>query len=318
MAATLADTMKEGTRMRYRLALAPLLLALTTSCDRGSTPSVEIPPPQRTVAGTVTGVTASVLVTLACPDVAPEKTTYTDGSGAYAFDGVPAAICTVTPTLIGHRFDPPTTQLPAELASRSGVDFAASVAIDTLEVFGSDMSATYQNVNVWHLGFVVEDATVRVNGQAIPYDPTLRSYYGLLSRPLAAGDELSLEVTHAGATVTGHDTVPENALLTWPLDGASIPSDEYVVLTWTSVTSPDEFHVWADYSCGPDCGTGTTLSVPGTARSATLSTRSLPKGEIQLTVTAYNDGELSGDYEAYPEYPGMNIRAESNKVTITR
>ncbi len=66
-------------------------------------------------------------------------------------------------------------------------------------------------------------------------------------------------------------------------------------------------------------GPGTGFETAGSARALTIPAASLPSGvEISLIVFAYVDGTFSGDYRPYVPYPGMNIRNESNPVTIRR
>ncbi len=119
--------------------------------------------------------------------------------------------------------------------------------------------------------------------------------------------------------VTGLGFLPDAPALTSPSSGASFTPGEDVAVTWTSPSDPDYFTVWAEWSCGPSCGAGTRFETAGSARALTIPAASLPSGvEISLIVFAYIDGTFSGDYRPHVPYPGMNIRNESNPVTISR
>src|SRR5207248_10540159 len=176
----------------------------------------------------------------------------------------------------------------------------------------------YQNVSVVQQGVRVNDAIVKVNGVTIPHPPTwyeAGDYIGQLAAPVPTGGQIVLEVARGGRTVTAVGKVPEAPFLTAPPDGAKFAPDNDVAVNWTSSTQPDHFTVNAQWSCGSNCGTGTSFNAPGSARSFTIPAQSLPSGmAIQISVFAYSDGTFSGDYAPWPDYPGMNIRAEWNAV----
>lgn len=184
-----------------------------------------------------------------------------------------------------------------------------------LEVRGSDLSGTYVHLDVMVGGQPVEDARVEIDGQVIPFVGD--RYSGELATPVDAGGTLSLEVSRGGLTVSGSGRVPEAPAVTAPDSGTYVSSGEDLVVRWTSATSPDTFVVFAQWSCGHDCGTGASFEAPGSARTLTLPAGALPVGPVELTVYAYNDGQLTGDYAPPSSYAGMNIRGESQGVALT-
>jgi hypothetical protein len=287
-------------------------------------------PPAYTISGRISGAQAhQVTVSLSGAALGDHRTTKTDPSGAYSFDGVPKGSYTITPSLAGYHFNPASA--PATVADRDvgAMNFDGQlddnnppVDSDALQVWGQDMGAYYQNVSVVQQGARVNDAAVKVNGVTIPHPPTwyrAGDYIGQLAAPLPTGGQIVLEVTRAGKTVTAVGKVPEAPFLTGPSDGAKFAPDRDVPVTWTSSTQPDHFTVNAQWSCGSNCGAGTLFNASGSARALIIPAQSLPSGmDIQISVFAYNDGTFSGDYAPWPEYPGMNIRAEWNAVTISR
>ena len=188
-----------------------------------------------------------------------------------------------------------------------------------LEVRGQDIGASGASVYVTQNGQGIDDAEVAVNGQVIPAVPRAGGWYlADFVAPVWAGDPVSLEVTRGGLRVTGLGTLPDAPFLTSPVNGTGLLPGQDVVVTWTSPTDPDYFEVNAHWPCGPSCGTGTSFTVAGSARTFAIPPEALPTGSIQLSVFAYDDGTLGGDYAPYLPYPGMNIRAESGQVTVSR
>jgi hypothetical protein len=266
--------------------------------------------------GTVTGA-AAVVVRLSCAD-GVWRSTRADAQGQFAFDGVPAQTCTLTPDLAGYRFEPASVVVVVDPATPSTAAFAASPLV--LQVRGSDLSGSHAFLDVMVADQEVEGALVEINGQVIPFEAALGRYSSDLTPEVAVGGTLSLEVSYGGLTVTGTGSVPENPTLVAPVSGEDFSFGEDLVVNWTSTTSPDAFVVFASWSCGPNqpnCGTGTGFEAAGSARSLTIPAGALPPGAIELYVLAYNNGELAGDYEPAANHPGMNIRGESAHVDVT-
>jgi hypothetical protein len=261
----------------------------------------------------VTGAPGGVLVEISCGIL--RKSTHTDAAGRYAFSGLPVASCVVTPSLPDYLFEPPSTELPAEEASRSGVDF---VARPVLQVYGCDMGADVANVAVNHGGARVEDAVVRADGTLIPFSDLTQRFSGYLERVLQPGEALSLEVTSGGATVRGSGVIPDVPVLTAPSDGASLSAGADLLVGWTSSTSPEYFEVDVQWPYVLGGHEGRSFHAAGDDRSAVIPAGDIPDGEIYVRVMAYNDGALIGDYVPFPDYPGMNIRSDSVQVTIHR
>ena len=274
--------------------------------------------PGRTLSGRISGaVRSGVTVRLSGGPSGADSATTTDESGNYKFSDLPAGTYSLSPTFPKHSFHPGSRSAIVAEADLDGLDFGS---VPALQVYGRDMGSFYQNVSVRVGAALVNDADVKVNGVALTYRDSGQDgyYYGTLSAQVPVGGKLVLEVKRGDATVTANGIVPEPPMLTSPPDGARFGASDDIRVTWTSSTPPDRFTVNAQWSCGAQCGTGRWYSAPGSARSLTIPARDLPAGQILLSVFAYSDGAFSGDYAAYAEYSGMNIRAEQSGVTIWR
>jgi len=186
-----------------------------------------------------------------------------------------------------------------------------------LVVWGSDMGPRYQNVHVSREGTPVTDAVVRVNGTALPWDGDV--YRAALPATLAAGEILSLEVTAGDATVTGRATVPATPSITAPASGAALPATGDVQVTWTCAADPDRFEVSLSWTCGIGCSGSASHVASGAVRTLAVPVGAISAGsQVQLSVYAYRDGVLGGDYAPNESYPGMNVRAPSDPLTVTK
>lgn len=272
------------------------------------------------VSGTISGAGShAVAVTLSGATLSGDRAASTDSSGRYSFAGLPAGTYTATPVLRGFSMEPATAVATVDHADVAGVSFTCH---PLLEVWGRDLGAEYQNLDVAEEGVGVNDATVTVNGQVMTHPAGFYEdgyYGGQLTNPLREGAPIVLEVTRGGRTVTASGSVPEAPVLTAPANGAAFGPGDAVPVAWTSATQPDRFTVSATWSCGPSCGTGASFDVAGAQRAFTIPASGIPTGlPITLQVFAYNGGTFSGDYLPHAGYPGMNIRAEGSPVVVQR
>lgn len=316
-AAGRVNVAEPGARRRVGRAIVAGLIVIA-GCGGAGSHSLAA---THSVSGTISGADSyAVTVTLSVVGLAADRTTKTDASGRYSFDDLPDGTYTVRATHPWFSAQPSSAAVTVDRADVSGVDFTCHPA--PLEVYGRDMSASYQNVNVAQGRIGVNDATVKVNGEVMPHPDGWYEdgyYGGQLTSVLGAGMLLEIEVTRGASKVTASGSVPEAPIMTAPPNGASFASTDDITVTWTSTTQPDRFTVNADWSCGGSCGTGTRFDVPGTARTFTIPAHSVPSGQIiTLSVFAYNNGTFSGDYLPHAAYPGMNIRAAWDQVTIQR
>lgn len=187
-----------------------------------------------------------------------------------------------------------------------------------IEVRGQDIGEAVANVVVTQNGQPIDDAEVTANGVLLPLTAGRDGWYAGLFGRVWQGDPITLDVTWRGLHVAGAGHLPEAPFLTSPTNGAGLAPDQDVVVTWTSASDPGSFEVVVDWPCGPSCMAGTTYAAEGSARRLAVPHAGLPSGTLQLRVFAYDDGTFTGDYAPYAPYPGMNIRAESGAVTVSR
>ena len=287
-------------------------------------------PPGYTISGKISGAQArEVTVTLSGAALRNDRTTKTDSAGAYSFDGVPKGVYTLTPSLAGYHFNPASAQATVGDSDVATMNFDGQADDHppadplALQVYGRDMGSLYENVSVVQQGVRVNDAVVKVNGVTIPHPAGWYEdgdYIGQLgSSGISTGGQLVLEVSRGTKAVRAVGKVPETPFLTAPSEGATFGPNTDIPVTWTSSTNPDRFSVNAQWSCGSNCGAGKSFNTAGSARSFTIPAHAIPSGQpITLSVFAYNNGAFSGDYAPWPDYPGMNIRAEWNRVTVQR
>ncbi len=147
--------------MFARIAV-PLAVVSLSCCER--------PPGVRTVysvSGTVSGASAAA-VTVNLTGAKSASTT-TDASGRYVFDGLPSGTYSVTPSLAGYIFSPPTaTVVTAEDSNIAVQDFAGTIcdtwlpvesgtAIDLEAIWGSGPD------DIWAVG---DSTMLHWNGSA--------------------------------------------------------------------------------------------------------------------------------------------------------
>lgn len=142
-------------------------------------------------------------------------------------------------------------------------------------------------------GVGVTGAGVMLNGTAAVAGGAAGEYEVTLGAPVAAGGDLTLEVTDAGAVVLGTATVPATPAITAPTQDEVFTTTEGIEVTWTSATDPDRWVVEASD------GTVELFDVAdGAARAFTIPGGSLAADVWEIRVIAYNDGVVSGDIEA--------------------
>lgn len=180
-------------------------------------------------------------------------------------------------------------------------------------VLGQDMGRRYQNARVLLDDENQEDLAVKVNGTKIPFtDVGYPGYHGRLPAVLNAGDTLHLEVLTPKGLIAAHDVVPEAPTMTEPIAGTILDVAKPIEVHWTSESEPDRFMVWASWSCGERCGTGTRFDAEASARSFIIPANELPADTtITMGVFAYNDGSETFTGPA-KEGSKMSIRAEDH------
>ncbi len=180
-------------------------------------------PPGYAVSGRISGAQAhQVTVSLSGAALGAGRTTKTDSSGAYSFDGVPKGVYAITPSLAGYHFNPASA--PATVNDRDVAAMNFDGQLDdnhpadplALQVYGRDMGSLYQNVSVVQQGVRVNDAVVKVNGVTIPHPAGWYEdgdYIGQLAAILSTGAQIVLQVTRGEKTVTAAGKVPEHPIV---------------------------------------------------------------------------------------------------------
>ncbi|MCG6954587.1 MAG: hypothetical protein LJF04_01230 [Gemmatimonadetes bacterium] len=172
------------------------------------------------------------------------------------------------------------------------------VPLAPLLIVGGEMGAQSQNLTVTREGHGVTDATVTINGVAIPH-VVAGLYHGQLPTALPAGSPLNLQVSAGGTTVQGTVNVPEAPVLTAPAAVTPFDPDHpdrgvVITVSWTSATNPDRFVVLMS-----DIGSRLDMTFPaaGTARELKIALPWPGPPGTTFSVFAYNDGSFTGEVD---------------------
>jgi hypothetical protein len=110
--------------MTLRIAIAGMLWAGLQACGGSSNPPL---PATHSISGTVSGaVTAGATVALAG---ASSATATTGAGGAYSFSGLQDGAYTLTPSLSGYTFSPPSTQVTVSGRDVAAINFASAAVL---------------------------------------------------------------------------------------------------------------------------------------------------------------------------------------------
>jgi hypothetical protein len=196
---------------------------------------------------------------------------------------------------------------PSEVVS------ARPMSPQAYRMFGSDLSAYWENVYLYDGSDTVTDATIWVNQTPLTYADGW--YAGQLPDVLDAGTPIHLTALVPDGTLLSATTlVPEAPVMVTPSDNSTFSAQGSVTVTWTASTEPERFQVSAIFDTGTvNVGTGVdSPDLPAGARAYTFPVGTFEDGEQgYIVVTAYNDGQFAG-----PVTPDsrMNVRAESNQA----
>jgi hypothetical protein len=202
-----------------------------------------------TLSGTVTGpVVQGVTVTLGG---ASSATTTTDAGGAYGFTGLQNETYSVTPSLAGYTFTPPTASVAMNGANRTQ-DFAAASTITGFSISGT---VTYGGAKTGRIYLVATSADgSRGTSLATPGTFTIRGVlpgsYTIMARLDAmghgvdnAGDPTGMTsgvlVTSGNASgVTVALADPPSPTPTVPAGLMAFPGDQSMLVVWDSAGAP--------------------------------------------------------------------------------
>jgi hypothetical protein len=153
------------------------------------------------ISGTVTGAVSAGVAVVLSGDA--EDVTITDAMGAYTFPALPNGSYTVTPSLLGYRFDPGSRAVPLDGADVGGQDFAASAVFAIGGTISGDVTV---GVKVSLTGAATAELTTEGTG-AYGFNDVPAGVY--VVTPSLAGytfEPPSTEVT-VGPTASGVDFV---------------------------------------------------------------------------------------------------------------
>jgi len=180
------------------------------------------------------------------------------------------------------------------------------------KVLGNDMSASSQNVYISVNGAAKPGLTVTVNGTVLD-DVGAGQYSGRLTTTAPAGGAVALSVTDGSSTASATGNVPETPVVS----SATIASPGApVVITWSSVTSPDSFAVAVNYHLPDSSAAAVYTRVAGSLRQASLAQTDIPANGVvySISLDALVGGTFSG---AAASGSSMNLRAIAPSYPFT-
>lgn len=121
-----------------------------------------------------------------------------------------------------------------------GLDRDISLTPVTLHIAGGMNALAQVFISIDRAGRSVTDASVTVNGVAIPHTGE-GSYEGTLPNAVPAGSPFVLQVSAGGVTVEATGNVPETPVITAPVSGNAFSFADSISITWTSPTDRDRF-----------------------------------------------------------------------------
>lgn len=175
--------------------------------------------------------------------------------------------------------------------------------VPLLTVRGGAMGASNQQVTVYDGFDPVSGAIVTVNGTVLA-ETSAGSYQGTLPAVLQPGEEIRLRVEADTRVVEGVATMIEGPVLTTPSDGDVFDPAAEIQYAWTSPTDPDYFEMSLNWVKDAS-GFSSSLEVPGSARSGTMSASIVPADpdEVWSRIYAYLRGTFTG-----PAHPDSDMR----------
>lgn len=168
---------------------------------------------------------------------------------------------------------------------------------------GEEMGPRYQHFTISRGARSVAEAKVSVNGTALTATADGRYDYSLPAA-IPAGEQLVVRVELDGDVVTATATIPPIPVVTTPVQNQHVVPGEQLPFAWTTTASPAWWEVILHWDF-QSFGYGAKDSLPGTVRTATLSTATMQPAltEAQAFVSAYISGAFTG-----PMDPASNMR----------
>jgi hypothetical protein len=188
-------------------------------------------------------------VNLTLQGASASATVETSGGGAFNFGGLADGSYTLTPSLAGYSFSPPSLQVVVKGASVSGQSFAATAVTSGFTISGTVSGAVAAGVQIWISGPTVDTGVYSDAAGAYAFAGLPAGTYTLSA--YASGYTLtpaSLQVLVSGADVAGRDFVaalPACVGCSWQWQHP-LPQGNQVNGLWGSVAND----AWAVASAG--------------------------------------------------------------------
>lgn len=206
------------------------------------------------------------------------------------------------------------TEAGSTMAVRGGAATNPTISVVApVLVVGSSMGPEFNHIGISQGGSTVDGATVTVNGEAALQAGAGDEYHVELAAPVAVGGAMDLDIAFSGIEIEGAGTVPEQAVVTLPADGAAIPVANAIDVTWTATTDPSRWLV--DLFDGAN---NYQVEVAGTARAASFTAGTVPVGgPYIIRVYSYNHGTFTGPVAAESRMNIRNENAVQPDITVT-
>ncbi len=160
-----------------------------------------------------------------------------------------------------------------------------------LLIRGEPMTASAQNVSIFHQGSGVRNATLTVNGTTLD-DRGAGAYYGVVLPSVPVGGTVTLSVAVGTLQIEAVGVVPAVPVLG---SAAGVTPGQSIDVSWVSPSSPDSFLVGLRY-----LDQGELVDIPvrldGDAREAQVPTHFMGSGAsgFQIYLHAFNVGTFTG------------------------
>jgi hypothetical protein len=142
----------------------------------------------------------------------------------------------------------------------------------------------------------VSNATVTVNGVAIPWSPADGRYHSYSGTTLGPGSGLTFSATVETLQATAYEIIPPDVVIASPAPGITYTASSLILVCWDPVSpAPDYYGVDVPAS-HTQSGNAYSISLPGTETDTDLPPGTMLAGytNLQVSVTARNQSQMAG------------------------